>query len=112
MHDSNILAIQSEELGVVGEAGRVDHLRKDRVVHDLGEFLGSHATNCRAKSLEALVCGGEDCKIGGIEGSAYETCRIEGAFKCCEIEGVRSISDVGWRDQEGINNLDHSSVEL
>jgi hypothetical protein len=23
----------------------------------LGEFLGSHASNCRAKSLEALICG-------------------------------------------------------
>lgn len=98
VHDSDILSIQSEELGVVGETGRIDYLREYCIFEDLGELLGCQAGNGRTEGLKSLVRRDKNCDIGGIKSNINDSCCVQSAFKCGEIKSVGRIGEVGWRD--------------
>lgn len=76
VHDSDILSIQSEELGVVGETGRINYLREYRIFEDLGELLGCHVGNGRTEGLKSLVPRDENCDIGGIKRNINDSCCV------------------------------------
>ena len=65
VQDGDVLALGAEELGAVGQAGRVDYLVNGVVVHDGGDLVRGHGGDCGAEGLEGCVVGSEDGDVLG-----------------------------------------------
>lgn len=112
MQDSDVLALLRHELGAVCEGGGIDGLREEMVVHDFGKVVRCHVCNCGAEALEGRVGGGEDGYVGLVAEGGHLVGGVEGAFEGGYVEGVQGVGDVGGWDEEGVDYLDDTAIEL
>ena len=112
VENGDVLSVLGEEFGSVREAGRVDDLGDDGVVHDLGKLLRGHVRDSGTKGLECLIRSSEDCNVCLVGDAVHDIGCVERAFEGGKVEGRSGVGEIGRWDQEGVNHLDHAAGEF